>query len=260
MQYKTALITGASGGIGAAFAEALAANGCDLVLIARSRDKLESLAGKLSAAHGRRVEVLVLDLSIPGAGARVRTAVEAWGLEIDLLINNAGFGTVGPFVRLDPEREQQEIRLNVATLVDLCRTFLPDMHRRRSGAIINIASSAAFQPMPYMAVYGATKVFVQSFSDALWAESRGRGVHVMSVCPGPVETGFFEATGNPNTRKLVDKTPILSAEAVVGETLRGLRARRRMVIPGVSMKAVAGLVRLSPRAWVIRSIERALRA
>lgn len=258
--YKTAVVTGASGGIGAEFAQALAARGCALLLVARSEDKLRALAAKLSAEHGVRVEVLAADLSLPDAGARVRAASDALGMDVDLLINNAGFGSMGRFDKLDLAREQQEIALNVAAVVDLAHAYLGSMRARRRGAIVNLASSAAFQPLPYMAVYAATKAFVYSFSDALWAENRGAGVHVMAVCPGPVETGFFEATGNPRTRQIVESAPILTTQAVVAKSIAALLARQRMLVPGISMKAVSLLSRLSPRALTIRLVERVSRS
>jgi len=247
LAYKTALITGASSGIGAAFATTLAAAGCDLILVARSADKLNALAQQLAQQHGRRVEVVVADLAKASPGAELKKVVEKLGLQVDLLINNAGFGTTGPFETLDPGREQEEIRLNTGAVVDLSRSFLPPMLRAGSGAIINVASMAAFQPLPYMAVYGATKAFVWSFSDALWGECRGRGVHVMAVCPGPVDTAFFEATGDAHLRDTVPKGSVVSAQTVVDETLRGLRRRNRLVIPGALSKASSVFTRLAPR-------------
>jgi short-subunit dehydrogenase len=259
LPYKTALITGASSGIGAGFAEALATQGCDLVLVARSVDKLEALAARLAAATGRRVEVVVADLTRPKSGAAVRQAVDALGLTIDLLVNNAGFGTVGPFVQQDADREADEIALNCGAVVDLAHAFLPAMVAAGNGAIINIASSAAFQPMPTMAVYAATKAFVWSFSDALREECRGRGVQVMAVCPGPVDTPFFEATGDSKMRELIPKGSMTTAAAVVDETLSGLRARRGRVIPGGLMKVSAAFTAVLPRALLVRIIGRLMR-
>lgn len=253
-KYKTALITGASGGIGAAFASALAAQGTDLVLVARSEDKLRAVAGKLVREHGRNVQVIAMDLAKPGAAAALRKATDALDMPVDLLINNAGFGTVGAFSVQDPAREAEEIALNVGAVVDLSHAYLPGMLERAHGAIVNIASAAAFQPMPYMSVYAATKAFVYSFSDGLWAECAGRGVHVMAVCPGPVDTGFFEATGNHGMRDMVPKGTIISAEAVVAESLAGLAARRRLVLPGTMNKASAALSSVVPRALLTRAI------
>ena len=254
--YKTALITGASSGIGAAFASALAAQGSDLVLVARSGDKLRALAGKLTREFGRNVQVIPLDLSRPGAGVTLRKATDALDMPIDLLINNAGFGTVGAFAVQDAAREAEEIALNVGAVVDLAHAYLPGMVERAHGAIINIASAAAFQPMPYMSVYAATKAFVYSFSDGLWAECAGRGVHVMAVCPGPVDTGFFEATGSSALRKMVPKSSMVTAEQVVDATLAGLASRRRLVVPGGLNKATSALSALVPRAILVKGMAR----
>jgi short-subunit dehydrogenase len=255
LPYKTALITGASSGIGATFAQTLARGGCDLVLVARSADKLEALAQELRPL-GRRVEVVTADLSKASPGAKLKKAVDKLGLEVDLLINNAGFGSTGSFETLDPEREQDEIRLNTGAVVDLSRAFLPAMLQAGRGGIVNIASMAAFQPLPYMAVYGATKAFVWSFSDALWGECRGRGVHVMAVCPGPVDTPFFEATGNTQLRSAVPGATMVSAQRVVDEALQGLRYRRRLVVPGALGKLTSVFTRLAPRSLLALSVER----
>lgn len=259
LSYKTALITGASSGIGAAFAAALAAEGCDLVLVARSVDKLQALAEQLHRETGRRVEVVAADLTRPQSGATVKAAVDALGLGVDLLVNNAGFGTVGAFHQQNADREADEIALNCGAVVDLSHAFLPAMVAAGHGAIINIASSAAFQPMPTMAVYAATKAFVWSFSDALREEYRSRGVQVMSVCPGPVDTPFFEATGHSQMRDLIPKGSMTTADAVVAATLAGLRAGRGRVIPGGLMKASAALTALLPRALVVRAVGRMMR-
>jgi short-subunit dehydrogenase len=254
--YKTALITGASSGIGAAFARALAAAGCDVILVARSADKLEALAAELRSASGRRAEVVAVDLTQPKSGARVKQAVETLGLNVDLLINNAGFGTVGAFAKQDADREADEIALNCGAVVDLAHAFVPAMVEQRHGAIINIASSAAFQPIPKMAVYAATKAFVYSFSDALWDEYRSQGIHVMAVCPGPVDTPFFEATGSSGLRQTIPKGLIVTAEFIVETTLAGLKARRRLVVPGGLMKMSAALTAITPRSLATRMIGR----
>jgi short-subunit dehydrogenase len=177
---KTALITGASTGIGAAFATRLAAAGTHLILVARSEEKLRALASQLATQHHIRAEVIVADLSRVGAAHTVFEETQQRGLTVDILINNAGLGTYGPFETLDAEREQQLILLNIATLVDMTHHFLPLMAARRQGVIINVASLAAFQPIPYMAVYAASKAFVLSFSEALWGEYRTKGVRVLA--------------------------------------------------------------------------------
>jgi uncharacterized protein len=245
--YKTALITGASSGIGAAFAEALAAAGLDLILVARSEDKLRALAKQLAEVHARRVEVVTADLSLAGSAAKVHAAAQALGMPVDLLINNAGFGTVGAFHKLDAERERQEVMLNAAAVVDMAHAFLPDMLEHESGAIINVASMAAFQPIPYMSVYAGTKAFVLSFSQSLRGELRNKGVKVLAVCPGPVDTPFFEATGAEGLRGTVPKASMVTADQVVRESLRALRAGRSFVVPGIAFKLAAMGTKFMPR-------------
>jgi|GEM_PF-195452 len=188
---KTALITGASTGIGATFAEVLAKRGYALILVARSRDKLDALAARLSAETGCKAVVIATDLVLPNSGAALAQKVASLQLNVDLLVNNAGFGSAGAFARQSPERDAQMIALNCATVVDLAHAFLPAMLERGSGGILNVASVGAFQPLPYMTIYGATKAFVLSFTEGLWAEMRGTGVKVSALCPGPVDTPFF---------------------------------------------------------------------
>jgi uncharacterized protein len=246
-KYKTALITGASSGIGAAFAEALAAQGCDLILVARSEDKLRALAKQLAEVHARRVEVVTADLSLAGSAAKVHAAAQALGMRVDLLINNAGFGTVGAFQGLDADRERQEILLNAAAVVDMAHAFLPAMVEKKHGAIVNIASMAAFQPLPYMSVYAATKAFVLSFSQGLRGELARKGVKVLAVCPGPVDTPFFEATGTPGLRGTVPKASMVTTGQVVRESFKALRAGRSVVVPGMAFKLAALGTKLMPR-------------
>ncbi|WP_376795773.1 SDR family NAD(P)-dependent oxidoreductase [Thermogemmatispora sp.] len=241
---KTALITGASSGIGLAFAQALAARGMHLVLVARSEERLRRLAAELHQRHGVRTEVVALDLSREGAATQLAQAVQERGLAIDLLINNAGFGTYGPFDEQAAEREHEEIMLNVAALVDLTHRLLPPMLARGEGAIINLASLAAFLPIPHMAVYAATKAFVLSFSQALWAEYRRRGLRVVAVCPGPVATNFFAVMGTSQ-----EGMPglILAPEQVVAASLHALERGRSQVVPGLLNKLMAFSTRLVPR-------------
>ena len=252
---KTALITGASSGIGATFARTLAAQGTHLILVARSQDKLRDLARTLATQHHIRAEVLTADLSRQEAGQQLFAATEQLGLTIDILINNAGFATYGPFDSLDAEREQQEILLNVAAVVDLTHRFLPGMLARRSGSIINLSSTAAFQPTPYMAVYGASKAFVLSFSEALWAEYRGKGIRVLAVCPGPTRTDFFTVAGTQDAGVGSRETP----EQVVQVALRALEQGRPSVISGQQNAARANASRFVPRAMLARLSERMLR-
>jgi hypothetical protein len=244
---KTALITGASSGIGEAFARTLAAKGMDLVLVARSEDKLRALARQLNELYSRRVEVVAADLAAPGSAAKVHAAAEALGMKVDLLVNNAGFGTVGAFLRQDAERERQEVMLNAAAVVDLAHAFVPAMVEHGRGGVINIASMAAFQPLPYMSVYAATKAFVLSFSQGLRGEVRGKGLKVLAVCPGPVDTPFFEATGNAKLRGTVPKASMVTVDDVVRAALRAFKAGRSVVVPGVAFKLAAAGSKLVPR-------------
>ncbi|MEI9927446.1 MAG: SDR family oxidoreductase, partial [Sphingomonas sp.] len=193
MTQGTALVTGASAGLGTHFARALAAEGHDLILTARRADRLEVLAAEIRAAHAVRVETIAADLAAPGAAAALMAEIGKRGLAVNTLINNAGFGLAGAFVEQDPGQIGRMIELNCGALVDLCRAVLPGMVQMRSGGILNVASTAAFQPGPFMAVYYASKAFVLSFSEALHEEVRGQGVRVAALCPGPTQTEFFDA-------------------------------------------------------------------
>lgn len=250
MPKQTALITGASSGIGEAYARQLSASGYALILVARSKAKLEALAESLRAAHPVSVEVITADLSKPGCGPALAAEVTRRGLSVDLLINNAGFGAAGSFADHDPARDAEMIQLNVGAVVELAHAFLPAMLQRRRGGILNVASLAGFQPMPQMAIYAATKAFVLSFSEALWVETRGRGVQVTALCPGPVDTPFFEATGSPELRKAVPKGFMMTAEEVAAEALSALAAGRPVVVPGVGNKLLSVVPRLLPRRWM----------
>ncbi|EID79610.1 MULTISPECIES: SDR family NAD(P)-dependent oxidoreductase [Rhodococcus] len=227
----TVLITGASAGLGVEFARRFAERGADLVLVARRADRLEQLATELRAAHHVSVTVLPFDLATQGAGERLRSELTARDIRVDSLINNAGFGTHGDFASADLERLISEIQLNVTTLVELSHTFLPDLLRGR-GALVNVASTAAFQPTPGMAVYGATKAFVLNFTEALWAEARGTGLTVLAVCPGPTRTEFFDVVGSEDAAVGRMQT----ADQVVTTALRALD--RRSTPPSV----VSGLM------------------
>lgn len=240
----TALVTGASSGIGEQFALALAARGADVVLVARRRDRLEALAARIRAEHGRHAVVLPADLSAPRAGADLAARVAEAGLVVDTLIANAGFATHGHFVDEKADRIADEIAVNVATLVDLTHALLPGMVARGRGAVVTVASTAAFQPVPAMAVYGATKAFVLSFTEAVAHETRHTGVKVLALCPGATRTEFFDIAGDAASvgRR---QTP----ERVVATAMRALDARRTppSVVSGASNRLAALLPRLVSR-------------
>jgi uncharacterized protein len=249
---ETALVTGASSGIGEQFARQLAARGHDLVLVARRADRLERLAGELPTD----AQVVACDLATDAASLAER--VDELGVQVDLLVNNAGFGTSGPFVESDAAREAEEVRLNCEAVVTLCHAFLPGMVERRRGGVINVASSAGMQPIPYEAVYAATKAFALNFTDALHTELRGSGVRVMSVNPGPVPTEWQEIAGYGENRSAPAPGEI-SAEQVVSESLEAWDRGRRSVIPGRTIRWFIRATQPSPRALQLRITERMYR-
>ena len=247
-QGKTALITGASSGIGRAFAHALARRGMSVVLVARSQERLHALATELSQRHGIRAEVIPADLSQEDAIRQIQREVQQRGLVIDLLVNNAGFATNGYFETLSPERDHEQVMVDVTAVVDLTHAFVPALLERSPGAaIINVASTAGFQPLPYMAVYGASKAFVLSFSQALAEEYRTRGLRVLSLCPGATETAFFDVAGESASfgRR---RTP----EQAVATGLRALERGRSVVIDGFFNTLAAQLTRFFPRRFIAR--------
>ncbi len=243
-----ALVTGASAGIGAAFAERLAREGYGLVVVARRGDRLEALAAGLEASHGTRTEVLVADLCAPADLRRVEERAAAD--DITLLVNNAGFGTFGPLSGLDPDREEEEIALNVTALVRLTRAALPGMLARKHGGIINVSSLAAYQPGPFNATYAATKAFVNSFTEAVHEEVRGSGVTVQALCPGFTHTEFQGRAG-VDTRQIPERA-FQTPEQVVDASLAALRRGRAVCIPGLHNKALAVVSSKSPRTVVRR--------
>jgi short-subunit dehydrogenase len=251
-----ALITGASAGLGAEFATQLAARRHDVILVARSGDRLEALAERLRESHGIRAHVLVQDLTEPDAARRIGAELTARGLTVDLLINNAGFGTCGRFEEIAGQRDHDQLMVNVVALVDLTHELLPGMLERRSGAVINIASTAAFQPSPYFAVYSASKTFVLNFSLALRQEYRRRGIRVLALCPGPVETGFFDTIG---TRKAAVTGGMTTPEPVIRAALRALDRDRPYVTPGLGNALAAHLSPRRTRRLVTAIAERVTR-
>ena len=254
---NTTLITGASSGIGEAFARKLAERGQNLLLVARSEDKLINLCNELGRAGRIHAQYFAVDLSRPESPARLFEETTKRDLQIDFLINNAGFGSMGEFATLDLARELNMIDLNVRSLVELTHLFLQPMRERKGGAIINVASTAAFQPVPFMTTYSATKAFVLSFSEALWEENRPYGVQVMALCPGVTETNFFEAAHmaqKPPAR--VSQTP----EQVVGTALRALKRRKGHVISGWTNFFMTETERVVPRSLIVRAIGSVMRS
>lgn len=226
---KLAVITGASSGIGKVYAQQLASRGCHVVLVARSKDKLEAIAREINRQYGVQAYALSYDLSEADVPRLLAEQISELGLSVDILINNAGFGTYGRFEEINPEREQEEIMLNTAALVDLVHRFLPNMLERKDGVIVNVASMAAFMPVAYSAVYGATKAFVLSFSEALWAEVRERGIRVLALCPGATDTGFFDVVGS---KDLAAGSKLSTPEKVVQVGFRGIDQGRNYSVDG----------------------------
>jgi short-subunit dehydrogenase len=252
---RRALVTGASSGIGMAFAERLARGGYDLILVARRKDRLDELAHLLRGAHGCDVEVLAADLTKSTSLHRVEEHAAKAGL--DLLINNAGFGSAGAFAELDIDGEEQEIRLNVLALVRLTRAVLPGMIRRKRGDIINVSSLASFQPGAYMATYGATKAYVTSFTEALSEELRATGVYVQALCPGLTKTEFQDHV--PLDSSILPQMIWMTPESVVDASLTAMKSRDVICIPGVGYQMMASASALMPRAIVRRLLGASMR-
>jgi uncharacterized protein len=246
MPTETVLITGASSGIGLELARLFAAEGSALVLVARSGERLRELAAALERAHGTRTVVLEKDLSDPEAPRAIHEELRRAGIAVDVLVNNAGFGARGPFAELPLDRQLDMVQVNVAALVRLTGLFLPGMRERGRGGILNVASTAAFQAGPLMAVYYATKAFVLHFTEALAEESRDSGVVISCLAPGPTATGFMEAAGMRRTRLF--RGGAMDARKVAEAGLRGFRAGRVIVVPGLLNRFAAGAVRFLPRS------------
>jgi short-subunit dehydrogenase len=241
-----ALVTGASAGLGVEFARQLSKRGHRLVLAARRKDRLEALAKELG-----NTRAVTIDLSKPNAAARLMADLEAAGERVELLVNNAGLGLIGRFASLDAKRLRQMIDLNNGTLTDLCRAVAPSMIKRKSGAILNVASTAAFQPGPNMAVYFATKAYVLSLTEALHEELKPHGVRVSCLCPGPTRTEFGDVAGFGGNG-LFDRVAMDSPQ-VVEAGLAGLDNNRAVVVPGWMNKIAAASTRFAPRL-VVRKI------
>jgi short-subunit dehydrogenase len=244
----TAIVTGASSGLGREFAHLCAEAGYDVVLIARSQGLLDELAAAIRQSSGRRARVLVADLSQPQAPRQILEALAAENETAEVLINNAGFGLLGPFAELDEAEQMGMIQVNVGALTDLTRLILPGMLARRKGKILNIASTAAFQPGPLMAVYFATKAYVASFSGALHNELRGSGVTVTALCPGATKTDFDKRAGMGKT-KLFAKAKLMEARTVAEIGMRGMNRGKALVVAGTLNGLMVSGTRLVPRQF-----------
>ncbi len=253
---NTTLITGASSGIGEVFARRLAARGRNVLLVARSEDKLVRLCNELGRSNSVRAQHVAMDLSEPESPARLFEEARRRGITVDTLVNNAGFGSFGDFTKQELERELNMIDLNIKSLVDLTYRFIIPMRERRQGAIINVASTAGFQAVPFMATYAATKAFVLSFSEALWEENRPHGIKVLALCPGVTDTNFFEAARGKKPPARVAQSP----EDVVDTALRALARGRSHIISGWTNRAMTEAERLVPRSVVTRVAGRMMRS
>jgi short-subunit dehydrogenase len=244
---RTALVTGASSGLGVEFARELAARGSNLVLVARRRDRMDALAAELREAHGCEVTVIARDLSTYRAGKTLMADLERRGLSIDTVINNAGFGTYGPLANEDADRIAEEVALNVSALVDITRGALPGMIERGLGTIVNVASTAAFQPLANFATYAATKAFVLSFTEAVWGETEHSNVRVLALCPGATATEFFDVAGSEAATG-----PMAPASEVIAEAFSALERGKPSVIHGMGNKLPPFAMRFFSRKTVIR--------
>ncbi|MGH9435291.1 MAG: SDR family NAD(P)-dependent oxidoreductase [Terriglobia bacterium] len=247
MQYS--LVTGASSGIGECFARALGARKQNLVLVARSENKLKVLAEELSGTYGIHTEPIALDLSAPRAAATLFQAIQERKIEVNLLVNNAGFGAQGPFWEIPLDQQSQIIHLNVQALIELTYFFLPAMIQKRSGGVINVSSTASFQPLPYTTVYAASKAFVTSFSTGLAEEVRPHGVNVVTLCPGTTRTNFFKAGG---FKSMNLRFAFQAPEEVAEAGLRKLDRGGGLVLSRKMDSILLLGERVLPRSWVAR--------
>jgi hypothetical protein len=258
-----ALVTGASAGIGTAIAQELAARGHTLILVARRKEKLDEVAEKLTAEHGVRAEVLGSDLGNATSRDRLPGRVEALGLTVEVLVNNAGFATGGPFHESDPERELEQVRVLVEAPVALTAAFLPEMVRRGHGAILNVASTAGMQPLPYSTGYSAAKAYALTFSEALHQEVRGLGLTVTALAPGPVSTEFWDIAGwqvgGQEFDSAVPKVAWVTPEHAARDAVKGLESGHRVVVPGLPVRAGMLASRYIPHALKLPAIARAMR-
>lgn len=252
---RIALVTGASAGIGRAVARELAARGYDPVLVARRRQRLDELARELQGAHGVRAHVVEADLAPDEGPDRVVDELKRLGLDVDVLVNNAGLGQFGLYTRLDPAREQAQVHVNVVALTRLTRLILPGMIERGRGRVLNVASTAAFFPGPLMAVYYASKAYVLSYSVALAEETRGTGVTVTCLCPGPVETEFQGLAGTDDS-DLHKNSVVLDVRRVAAEGVNAALAGKAIHVPGVANRLSAFASRFFPRRFLAKAVRR----
>jgi short-subunit dehydrogenase len=255
---RTAIVTGASSGIGVEIARELAKRGHGVTLVARREGPLRELADELAASHSVRTEVVTADLSDLASREGLAGAIAERGLAVDVLVNNAGFSTMGAVHKSDPAREVSMLRTDIEAVAHLCSTFLPGMVGRGQGAVLNVASTAAFQPLPGQAGYAASKSFVLSYSQAVRAELKGTGVSVTTLCPGPVETGFANAAGMSDdvAGESLPKIMWVSAEAVAKAAVDGMAHGRAVVIPGAANRLAARASYLMPRRLLLPLLAR----
>jgi uncharacterized protein len=258
-----ALVTGASGGIGAEIARELARRGHGVALVARRKPRLETLAEELSAEFGVRTETIAADLSKPASRSRIPGRVTELGLEVDILVNNAGFATGGAFAEADPARELEQVQVLVEAVVALTSAFLSAMVKRRRGAILNVASTAGMQPLPYAAGYSAAKAYVLTFSEAIHQEVQGQGVTVTALAPGPVDTEFWDIAGwqagGRSFESAVPSPALISARDAARAGVNGLANGSRVVVPGLPMRAAMLASRYIPHAVKLPVVERVMR-
>ncbi|MDJ0745292.1 MAG: SDR family oxidoreductase [Xenococcaceae cyanobacterium MO_167.B27] len=258
---SAALITGASSGIGTVFAQELAKRNKNLVLVARSEDKLQQIAEKLQAEYQIEIQTIKQDLTERNAVNNIFNQLESQQIEIDFLINNAGFGGYGSFPQTQWEDQQKMIQLNILALVELTYKYLPIMISNNSGRIINVASTAAFQPMPYLSVYAATKAFVLNFTEALWAENQNTGVKILALCPGPTKTEFFNEAGwkrfNSNSSEYQNADEPIE---VVKTALQAIEEGKSYSVPGRFLnQVVTNMPRFFPREIITKIVEKEFR-
>ena len=253
---RWALVTGASSGIGAEFAAQLAGRGMHLILAARRTDKMTELGTSLNTRHGTRCHIVGIDLSEPDSGRMLMEEVDRLGIQVELLVNNAGVGMIGEIESTSPDDIRRMLNLNLLTLTDLTYRVLARMLRNGHGAIINVSSQAAFQPVAFMAAYAASKSYILHFSEALWAEARSRGVTVTALCPGVTRTEFFDLAGAPGW---LEKHTAHSSARVVKVALKAMEKRRQYVVPGWKNYLLSLVVRLTTRRTAVNESKRYFR-